>query len=77
MPVQGYLAHKKLRPPRTLQWDYTQGPVVVLGGGRFLMNEAPLHQKSGRPSLSRLRAESERSESNKPLFRFFFKEECK
>jgi len=21
-PVQGYLAHKKLRPPRTLQWAY-------------------------------------------------------
>ena len=20
-PVQGYLAHKKQRPPRTLQWD--------------------------------------------------------
>ena len=31
--VQGYLAHKKQRPPSTLQYDYTQGPMVVLGGG--------------------------------------------
>ena len=31
--VQGYLAHKKHPLPRTLQWDYTLGPLVVLGGG--------------------------------------------
>ena len=31
--VQGYLAHKKLLPPRTIQLDYAQGPTVVLGGG--------------------------------------------
>ena len=31
--VQGYLAHKKQRPPRTLQQEYTQGPMAVLGGG--------------------------------------------
>jgi len=30
--VQGYLAHKKVPPPRTLQQDQAQGPVVVLGG---------------------------------------------
>ena len=30
--VQGYLVHKKLRTPRTLQEDYAQGPMVVLGG---------------------------------------------
>ena len=29
--VQGYLAHKKQRPPRTLQQDYAWGPVVVQG----------------------------------------------
>jgi hypothetical protein len=28
-----YLAHKKNCPPRTLQWDYTWGPMVVLGAG--------------------------------------------
>ena len=33
-PLRGYLAHKKLPPPRTLQWAYTLGPTVVLGGGQ-------------------------------------------
>ena len=32
-PLQGYLAHMKLPPPRTLLKDYAYGPVVVLGGG--------------------------------------------
>ena len=40
--VQGYLAHKKQRPPRTLQQDYAQHLTVVLGGGRFLMSEVHL-----------------------------------
>jgi len=31
--VQGYLANKEHPPPRTLQQDYTWGPLVVLGGG--------------------------------------------
>jgi hypothetical protein len=31
--LQGYLAHKKQHPPRTLQEDYAEGPMVVLGGG--------------------------------------------
>jgi len=31
--VQGYLAHKKQRPPRTVQQEYAQGPMVVLWGG--------------------------------------------
>jgi hypothetical protein len=30
--VQGYLAHKNLLPPRTIQYDYAEGPMVVLGG---------------------------------------------
>ena len=35
--LQGYLAHKKQRPPRTLQQDYAEGPALVLGGrGEFL-----------------------------------------
>ena len=33
--LQGYLTHKKQPPPRTLQWDYTRGRMVVLGGGCF------------------------------------------
>ena len=41
--VQGYLAHKKLTPPkdhhRTRAWSYCR----ILGGGRFLMSEAPLY----------------------------------
>ena len=30
--VQGYLAHKKQRPPRTLQKDHAYGPRSGLGG---------------------------------------------
>jgi hypothetical protein len=30
--VQEYLAHKKQLPAKTLQVDYVQGPMVVLGG---------------------------------------------
>ena len=33
--AQGYLAHKKHPPPRTLQKGYTGGPMVVLGGNAF------------------------------------------
>jgi len=39
--VHGYLAYKKLPPPRILQ-----GPMVVPGWGRFLMSEAPLQHSS-------------------------------
>ena len=41
--VPGNLADKKTPPPRTLQQAYAQGPVVVLGGGRFLISEVPLY----------------------------------
>ena len=44
--LQGYLAHKKLRPPRTLQQDYALGPMVVLGGGLFLMREVTMQPTS-------------------------------
>jgi len=37
--IQGYLAHKKQRPPRTLPYEYTQGPMVVLGGGGAVSDE--------------------------------------
>ena len=41
--VQGYLAHKKQRPPRTPQKDYTYDPSVVLGGGGLLLiSEVPM-----------------------------------
>jgi len=41
--VQGYLAHKKPHHPRTLNWAYAQGPMVVLGGGGLvLMSEVTL-----------------------------------
>ena len=40
--VQGYLAHKKPYPPRTLQQAYAWGPMVFLGGLLFLMSEVPL-----------------------------------
>ena len=44
--LQGYLAHKKLHPPRTLQQEYAEGPMVVLGGGGFVMSEVPLYPGS-------------------------------
>ena len=48
--VQGYLAHKKQRPPRTLQKDYAWVSMVVLGrGGGVLMSEA--HRYMWRPSM--------------------------
>ena len=31
--LQGYLAHKKPHPPRTLQWNYSYGPLVALERG--------------------------------------------
>ena len=31
--LQGYLDLKKQHPPRNLQKDYAQGPMVALGGG--------------------------------------------
>ena len=42
--VQGYIANKRQPPPRTLQLDYTLGPMVVLGGLQFLMIEVPLYE---------------------------------
>ena len=33
--IQGYLAHKKPPPPRTLHQGSAYGPMVVLGGGAF------------------------------------------
>ena len=40
----GHLASKNPPPPpRILQWDYTYGPMVFLGGGRFIMCEVPLY----------------------------------
>ena len=46
--VQGYLAHKKRPPPRTLQHDYTQGPMVALG-------EVAVSYERGTPVRERLR----------------------
>ena len=40
--LQGYLAHKKLPPPRTLQQDHASTPAVILWGKQFLMSKAPL-----------------------------------
>ena len=35
--LQGHLAHEKTPPPRTLQWAFAKGPMVVLGGGGGLL----------------------------------------
>ena len=39
----GYLAHKKMVPPRTLQKSYAKALGLSRGGGRFLMSEVPLY----------------------------------
>jgi len=49
--LQGYLAHTEPPPHRILQKAYAWGPMVVLGGGRFLMSEVPL-SRSGRQSAT-------------------------
>ena len=41
--LQGYLAHERQAPRRTLQQAYVQRPMVVLGGGLFFMSEVPLY----------------------------------
>jgi len=33
--LEGYLAHNKPHPPRTVQQAYAQGPTVILGRGAF------------------------------------------
>ena len=44
LQTQGYLAHKKPRAPRTLQSDYAQGPMVILGEGVFFCERStPVH----------------------------------
>ena len=40
--LQGYLAHRKRPPRRTLQYDHPEGPVVALGEKPFFMMEVPL-----------------------------------
>ena len=46
--LQGYLAHKKPPPPRTLRWPCAWGTTVVLGGWRFLRSEVALRRTSVR-----------------------------
>ena len=38
----GVPRHRKPLHPRTLQWAYAQGLLVVPGGWAFLMSEVPL-----------------------------------
>ena len=45
--VQGYLNHKKHPPPRTLQKPYASGPMMILGGWVFPVNEIPPYSGSG------------------------------
>jgi len=41
LDLQGSLAHKKQRHPRTLQLDYASGSMVALGGCYFLRARIP------------------------------------
>jgi len=42
--LQGYLAPKEDSPPRTLQYDYPQGPMVVPGRGAISYGRGtPVH----------------------------------
>jgi len=51
LPLQGYLAHKKLPRPRTLQQAQAWGPPVLLRGGQLLMSEVPLPRQALRTSI--------------------------
>ena len=55
--LQGYLAHKKQRPPRTLQKDVAWDPMVVLGWGAVSYERGT---PAARP-CSHLHAESQHS----------------
>ena len=41
--LQGFLAHEKKLPHRTLKGDYVWGQKVPLGRGVLLMSEVPMH----------------------------------
>ena len=41
--LQGYLACKKQRFPRTLQSDNAYDPMVALVGSKYRMSEVPLY----------------------------------
>ena len=41
--MQGYLAHMKQCPHRTLQYPFAEGPMEILGGRVFLMSEVPMY----------------------------------
>ena len=51
--LQGYLVHKKLHPPRTLQQDYAYGPTAVLRGGAFSYERDTPAPESFRWTISR------------------------
>ena len=42
-------AHKKQRPPRTLQKDFVQGPMGVLGGGAASYQRVTAYNKQRPP----------------------------
>ena len=47
--LQGYLAHKKQRTPRTLQQDYAECPMLVLGAGSRPMPDAAVAPQTPHP----------------------------
>jgi len=62
--LQGYLAHEKDAPRRTLlllleySRDYAQGPMVALGGGHFFMSEVLLYVSTRLPTGMPCKAQS-------------------
>ena len=57
--MQGYLAHKKPPPPRTLPQAYAWGPTAALRGARFLISEVPLYRERPCQAKRHTRARSE------------------
>ena len=51
--LQGYLAHKNLRPHMTLQWDYALGSMVVLIRGGDVFSEQSNPEPNSAPHHSR------------------------
>jgi len=86
--LQGHLAHKKQRPPMTLQQDFAKGPMVVLRGGGGISYEGgtpvhELHHTQARPfaleSYSKkmnLKTLMQRSSLHRMIFTSGIKDSC-
>ena len=57
LAVQGYLAHAKQRPPRTLQEGYAEGPLMALRGGAVFQHPSAWHTRTPKPETRNMHTE--------------------